>query len=98
MAWLQENHETVPFHSQERDECISRMTEGPITWKAIVRLRKMIEICSLDQTTWGYGDHSGETLVEWLGQKPGWSVLDCLLGSKKVQGVIVDISFEKKFG
>lgn len=43
-------------------------------------------------------DCAGEALVEWLGQKPGWSVLDCLLESEKVQGVFVDISFEKKFG
>lgn len=53
MVWLQENHETVLFHSQERDECISRMAEEPIMYKAIVRLRKMIEMCLLDLTTWG---------------------------------------------
>lgn len=36
-----------------------------------------------------------EDLVEWLGQRPGGSDLNCLMESEKEERVFVDISFEK---
>lgn len=80
---LQGNQETA-IQSQERDECISRMTKWPSILKAILRLRKMIGMYPLDLAMWGLlVTMAKEDLVEWLGQRPGWRDLNCLMESEK---------------